>query len=342
MPDVERFSEPLKFLPIAYVACTVAGLWTIYVTLHCLPKLQLGARPEDVDEGWRLRSQIELTVFNCLFLLFLISYAKSILTHPGEVPSSRQWEYSYDGDKLPHLVREKKKSGDRRHCKWCGKYKPDRCHHCRVCKTCILKMDHHCPWIYNCVGFHNYKYFFLVLFYAVLLCQMVFWTMMDSVIRSILDDLPFVTMFFLFFGEALTFFLSVLLTSFWGFHAWLMFKAMTTIEYCEKAMPKADEEGHAAAGMGTSLYDNGCYGNVCAVLGGNPLAWLLPFSPPAGDGLSFDAEGRGLLASLRGDDLPRDLEPRRLLRPKRRKGGLEQRPDAPPSARLLLHGRGAA
>lgn len=24
-----------------------------------------------------------------------------------------------------------------RHCKWCGKFKPDRCHHCRVCRTLV-------------------------------------------------------------------------------------------------------------------------------------------------------------------------------------------------------------
>merc|ERR1719195_1561085 len=61
-----------------------------------------------------------------------------------------------------------------------------------------------------------------------------------------------------------------------------MMKAMTTIEFCEKSMKKS--------GYNSSAYDRGFMKNLKAVLGDNPLLWLLPCSPPSGSGLSFVEE----------------------------------------------------
>eukprot|EP00922_Rhytidocystis_sp_ex-Travisia-forbesii_P039852 GHVS01059293.1.p1 GENE.GHVS01059293.1~~GHVS01059293.1.p1 ORF type:complete len:398 (+),score=34.51 GHVS01059293.1:136-1329(+) len=51
-----------------------------------------------------------------------------------------------------------------------GRWKPPRAHHCRSCSRCIYRMDHHCPWINNCVGLANQKYFILFLIYTGLSC----------------------------------------------------------------------------------------------------------------------------------------------------------------------------
>jgi palmitoyltransferase len=37
-------------------------------------------------------------------------------------------------------------NGMYRICEKCFMIKPDRAHHCSVCDSCVLKMDHHCPW----------------------------------------------------------------------------------------------------------------------------------------------------------------------------------------------------
>lgn len=57
-------------------------------------------------------------------------------------------------------------------CSDCEIVKPRRSKHCEICQKCVSVYDHHCPWINNCVGSRNFKYFYS--FIAMLLINIIF------------------------------------------------------------------------------------------------------------------------------------------------------------------------
>ena len=68
-------------------------------------------------------------------------------------------------DKMKNII-SRKFSMTLTRCKSCYTVRPYNSHHCNTCHCCILEQDHHCPWINNCVGIFNKKYFILFNIYA--------------------------------------------------------------------------------------------------------------------------------------------------------------------------------
>jgi cytochrome c biogenesis factor len=96
-------------------------------------------------------------------------------------------------------------------------------------------MDHHCPWVANCIGFYNYKYFINMILYTALCCIFIVATSFP-VIETVLSnsDLDYGIAYFIVTSYILSCTLAFVLSCFTAFHFWLISKSYSTIEYCEK------------------------------------------------------------------------------------------------------------
>ncbi|KAK7279620.1 hypothetical protein RJT34_24675 [Clitoria ternatea] len=215
-------------------------------------------------------------IFSLFASLSLFSFFSCVLTDPGGVPSSYAPDLEFSKD-----------NAEQKKCDKCFGFKPPRAHHCRVCRRCVLKMDHHCLWINNCVGYWNYKAFFVFVLYATLAsiyCMAIFigcvfqkdWELIKASSNKI---------FYVLYGMMVMVLTLTLLTLF-GWHVYLILHNMTTIEYHEGNRAK-----WLAMKSGQSYrhpFNMGAYKNITLILGPNMLKWLCPTAVShLKDGLSF-------------------------------------------------------
>ncbi|KAG2195923.1 hypothetical protein INT47_002696 [Mucor saturninus] len=181
--------------------------------------------------------------------------------------------------------------GESKWCDVCQLWKPDRTHHCRVCGACVLKMDHHCPWVNGCVGISNYRFYVQFLCYVTLLGTWIFTTSLAAFIQfNGLSTFDGIALSILIIGGIITFILGAFTMS----HLWLILKNQTTIENSQFQKWKREKlSGNTRlipmfTESGKNVFDRGYRQNWLEVMGSNRLLWFLPLMSKQGtDGVHF-------------------------------------------------------
>ncbi|XP_051824385.1 palmitoyltransferase ZDHHC15 [Antechinus flavipes] len=276
----------LAWVPVLVIVLVV--LWSYYAYVFEMCVVTVANTVEKV---------IYLAVYHALFVFFIWTYWKSIFTLPHQPHQKFFMSYGdkerYENEERPEVQKQmlldiakklpvytRTGNGAVRFCDRCHLIKPDRCHHCSVCSMCVLKMDHHCPWVNNCIGFSNYKFFLQFLAYSVLYCLYIATTVFQYFIKYWVGDLPntrskFHVLFLLF--VACMFFVSLMIL--FGYHCWLLSRNKTTLEAFSAPV--------FLSGPDKNGFNLGFIKNFQQVFGENKKLWLLPIGSSPGDGHSF-------------------------------------------------------
>ena len=117
-----------------------------------------------LNESFMIDYKILKNIISVIFYFFgimaLVCHTLVVLVDPGSFNLK--------------IVREILQGNEKERCRKCDDLRPIRAHHCSKCLRCFMRLDHHCPWVFNCVGIGNQKIFYLFLIYTILTTLMSF------------------------------------------------------------------------------------------------------------------------------------------------------------------------